>query len=392
VKAPLALAILGLTVASALNAYSNRWRIADPDRTLRWRPDDSVALTLRQDQRQALVPLTPEGAIALAETARRALRSDPLSAPALRQIAVAEGMANRPAASYHLLRLSHRVTRRDLGTSWLLIEAGLETGDTAAILPYFDEALTTNLIAPDLLFPALTAALFDSALRAGLVPYVRQVSVWMPGFLRYAITSEGTEANVADLVLRAGGLPRVPLYSGLDARILNSLAERGEFALAGSYLRGMLGGSGNVATDIRVTPATTNGDLGLFGWTLYDQEELSAQREEDGQIGVRVAPDQQGRVALRTLMLPPGRYRLEQRLSTPSGIVPARGHWELVCLPARAGGGLWSLDMPPRAEATYVGTFEIPMDCPAQQLALSVRNDGDQGDAGLLVSLALTRL
>lgn len=392
VKVPLAMASVALAVAAGISAYANQWRIVDPDLTLALRPDDAVALTMRQDQRQALAPITAARAVVMAETARRALRSDPLTAPALRQIAVAEGMAGRQAAFARLLDLSHAVTRSDLGTSWLLIEAGLAKGDTAAILQPFDEALSTSLVAPDLMFPALTAALFDPALRTGMAPHVRDVSPWMPAFLRYVINSGGSEAYLADLVIRAGGLPRSPLYATLDGRILSGLAARGEFAVAAAYMQRMPGYRPGLASDIGLTQATTDSDFGPFSWSLIDREELGAQRDAQGRMQVRVAQDQRGRVAVRTLLLPAGRYRIEQKQVTPPGSVPAAAQWDISCLPAPPGGMLWTFAPVAGADGTYTAEFEVPASCPGQQIALSVGNEGGDGEAGVVISLALTRL
>lgn len=214
----------------------------------------------------------------------------------------------------------------------------------------------------------------------------------MPGFLRYAISSGGSEVYVAELVMRAGGLPRSPFFATLDERILNALAARGEFATAASYMRGMPAYRPHMPSDIGLTQATTDTDFGPFSWTPVDREELGAQRDAEGRMQVRVAQGQHGRVAVRMLLLPPGRYRIEQKLVAPAGSALATAHWDIACLPTPPGGALWTFAPMARADASYVAEFEVPAGCPGQQIALSVGDEEGDGEAGLVISLRLTRL
>ncbi|KQX19531.1 MULTISPECIES: hypothetical protein [unclassified Sphingomonas] len=390
-KALLGLGSLGLALAAGINATANRWRIADPDLTLRLRPDDALSLTLREDQRHADVEMNAARADAVAAIARRALRSDPLTAAALRQIAVAESMAGRPQAADRLLGLSHDVTRRELGTSWLLIEAALDRGDAVAVMRHFDEALTTSLVAGELMYPALSAALFDPGLRAALVPYVRESRDWVPGLMRHALADGEAGKYVGALVIAAGGLPRSPIYVGLDSRILSAVAAEGDFQLAGAYLRQL--GAAGIATDPGFTETTTDPRFGSFAWSFVDRQDLSGQRDDSGRLHVRVSTPRPGRVAVRTLLLPAGRYRFSQQVETPQEDVMAAAKWEMICLPSTMVRPVWSLELPVRRTSShYAGQFEVPADCAGQQLSLVVAGSGDQEDAEIIVdSLELAR-
>jgi len=391
-KATILLASVALATAAGINAYANRWRFADPDRALQVRPDDSVALTRREDLRQAMIALTPARGAILAEVGRRALRTDPLTAPALRQIAGAESLAGREGASSRLLALSREVTRRDIGTSWMLISIGLDSGDADAILPYFDDALRTHQDAADLLYPALAEALFDPGMRAGLAAYVRDASPWMPNFLRYVLMTGQNQSYAADLIIRAGGLGSSPLNVGIDGRMLSALSQLGQFDQAKAYIRRMPGQNPGVTSDIRLTQQTMDAKLGPFAWSLFDQPDLEALPDSDGNISVRVGRDMRGRVALRQLVLAPGRYRVDQHVSTPSGLAPAKLRWEIVCLPTpQQGAALWSPEELNPSDGRSVTEFVVPADCSAQQLSL-IADNGGGGIRGRVVGLALTRL
>lgn len=383
-KALLGFGSLGLALAAGINATANRWRIADPDRTLRLRPDDAVALTLREDQRHADVELSTAQAEAIAAISRRALRSDPLTATALRQIAVAASMAGRPRAADRLLRLSHDITRRELGTSWLLIEAALERGDAVAVIRHFDEALTTSLVAGKLMYPALSAALFDPGLRAALVPYVRAARDWVPGLMHHALTDREAGKYVGALVIAAGGLPRSPIYVGLDSGILRAVAATGDFQLAGTYLRQIR--AGRLAVDPGFTEATTDARFGPFAWSFVDRQDLSGQRDDGGRLHVRVSTPRPGKVAVRTLMLPAGRYRFSQKVEAPREDGAAAAKWEMTCLPGTTIRRVWSLELPVRRTSShYAGQFEVPADCAGQQLSLVVAGSGEQEEAQIIV-------
>ncbi|WP_016745527.1 hypothetical protein [Rhizorhabdus wittichii] len=388
-RALLGLGSLGLALAAGIDATANRWRAIDPDRALQVRPGDAVALTLNEDQRQADQEMSPARTAAIAEVARRALRSDPLTAPALRQIAVAEGVAGRHRAADRLVHLSYDLTRRELGTSWLLIEAALDRGDAAGVARHFDEALTTTPLAGEVMYPALSAALFDPGMRAALVPYVRQSRRWMPALMRYALAGGDAGEHVGALVVSAGGLPSSPIYAGLDQQILTGIAAKGEFGIAGGYLRNMR--AGGIATDPGFSAATTDARFGPFAWAFADEQAVSGRRDEAGRLQVRVSTARPLKVAVRTLVLPAGRYRFSQKVEAPDDDVVAAAKWEMECLPGNRPA--WSLELPVRkASSHYAGQFAIPADCPGQQLSLVVAGRGDEEDAEIVVDgLELTR-
>lgn len=388
----LGLGSVALAMAAGVNATANQWRIADPVRTLQLRPDDAVALTLRQDQLHADVEMDAPQAEAVAAIARQALQSDPLTASALRQVAVERAMHGRIRDADRLLDLSHRITRRELGTSWLLIERELDRGDAAAVVRYFDESLTTNMVAGDLMYPGLSAALFDPGLRTALIPYVREARPWVPSLMRYALTDGNAGEHLGALVVAAGGLPSSPLYGGLNARILNAVAAKGDFRLARAYLRQMQA-SDAIASDAGFTEKTTDAEFSPFTWSLVDQQGLSGQRDDIGRLHVSVASGQQGRVAFRTLMLPAGRYAFSQKVEAPGDGVAAAAKWEMTCQSGSETSRLWSLELPVRtASSHYAGQFQVPVDCGGQQLSLVVAGGGEQEDAEIIVdSLELTR-
>lgn len=389
--AKIALAVLGagLATASGINAAANHWRITRPDITLAWRPDDAVALALREDQRLGDVDADPAAASAasIAATARRALRTDPLTPSALRQIAMAEAIEQNPHVTRALVLLAHRVSRRELGTLVWLIQDSLDGGATGSVLRYFDEALLTNPIAPDMLYPALSAGLSDPPIRAGLVPLLRENRPWMAGLLHYAArTGEGAR-HVAGIVVAAGGLPSVNGYIGLNTQILSSLASEGDFSLARAYLRRVNGTGRDISIDPSFTAATINDDLGPFAWSLIEQDDMRARWDGQGKLMITLASGRGGLVASRALMAPPGRYRLVQSMAMPIGSGAAHVRWELRCLPDRPDALIWARDMVVRTDRqAYVSRFAVPDKCAGQKLALIAGSEDDLGETEIMIS------
>lgn len=394
-RIPLAAGTLGIALASGINAAANHGRIQNPEAALRWRADDAVALTLLSDQRQAGGVIDSTRAREMAKVARRALRSEPLIAPALRQLAVVEGIEGRAGSSRRLLNLAHRVSRRDLGTSWLYVTEALRGGNIRLLLRSFDEASATSDVGQELMYPALAEGLFDPSLRAALASYLRAQRPWMPSFLHFAATSSpdnGTHA--AALVLTAGGLPRSGAYTGIDARLLQAIEAKGDYGLARIYLqRGVPGGQA-LLSEIGFTPATTGDGFGPFAWDLSDDESGGAQLYGLASLRIQVLADQRVEVARRTLLLPPGRYRLTQRVNASSGRAPASLSWKMTCLPGPHTEALWRNEIAARS-GSFLDASEInvPAECVAQRLTLAAGSDADQGDAELTLSdLRLVRL
>lgn len=379
---------LGLALASGINAAANHWRMQKPEAALRWRADDAVALTLLADQRQAEDVIDVPRAREMARVARRALLSDPLTAPALRQLAVAEGIEGRAGSSRRLLDLAHDVSRRDLGTSWLYVTKALGRGDTGLLLRSFDEASATSGVGQELMYPALTEGLFDPGLRVALAPYLREQRPWVPSFLHFAAASSPDNgAYAAALVLAAGGLPRSGAYAGIDARLLRATEAKGDYGLARVYLRRGVPGGQALLSEIGFTPATTGDDFGPFGWALSGDENGGAQLYGASGLRIRISADQRVEVARRTLLLPPGSYRLSQRLSASGGLAPASLSWKMTCLPGPHAEALWRREIAARS-GTFpdVSEISVPAECAAQRLTLVAGGDADQGDAELTLS------
>ncbi|MFZ5704574.1 MAG: hypothetical protein ACOY5R_04845 [Pseudomonadota bacterium] len=377
---------LALGMAAGADSLANVSRFSEPERTLRLRPDDAMALTTAEDRRRALVDPTATDIPVMATIARTALRSEPLTPVALRQLAVAEVMAGRQASSDRLLDLAHRLSRRELGTSWLLINRSLDQGDAVGLARSFDEALTTSAGAAELLSPALVDGLFDEGVRGALVPYIRSDRPWMPAFLRSAAAGPDAVSNTALMILAAGGLPDTPRYADTDAYVLTGLAARRDFPLAARYLREAVRLPAGFATNGAVGPASLDSRAGPFGWRFKDGAEGSALAGDGNAIIVRAEADRRVPVSDRVLLLAPGRYALRLRGEVPDGRAPAIAEVALRCI----GSSTTDLIVGPAVIGTTSGPvnlpFAVPADCPAQRVEIVATGKAIDGEGELTLS------
>ncbi len=384
------LSVVAIAVAAmaSTDSLATIWRTTDPEATLSLRADDPFALTFIADRYAAQHPLKPSDATMLTDHAQRALRSAPLNAAALRQLAEASALSGDMRRTNALLSLSHKISRRELGTLIWLVQTHLDQGNFPRMMVYADEALTTDPVAAEMLFSALTVGMTDSALRQDLAGFLRRDRPWMPQLLHYALNDrEADHEAVARLILAGGGLPHSQAYAKVDRGVLDALAKAGNFALARTYIDQLAPPAGLVS-DMRITPRTSSFDLGPFAWSFTDTGDFGARPIGDASVMIRIEPDRRGTLASRLLMLPPGRYSAEGPSGAAGDQPTSKAYWELTCFTGHSYSIIWTQDGSKPAGRT--AEFDIAPGCEAQQLDL-VAVGGDDIDTALF-NIELPRL
>ena len=304
-KLLIAAAFLVLAISAAINSVANQLASRSPSLALSWRADDAIALTLREDQRAI------EGQAPDLETARAALRSSPLTAAALRQIAVHKSLSGDELAARVLLNLAHDVTRREIGTSLLLIQDSLDRGDSRQVVRNFDEALTTSSAAQEMLYPALVSGLFDTELRRALADYIPKKRWWMPSFLLYAARDVHSKLFAIKLVIEAGGLPRGRPYEAASAELFNAILDEEAFGIARPYIQA-IGLPQQVVSDASFANYTFDPKLGAFAWQLRSGATFMVERGPRGTLRAKFDAGDLTEIAVRVLALRPGSYKVRQ--------------------------------------------------------------------------------
>lgn len=335
------------------------------------------------DLAMAQLARSPEGRAEVERDALQRLAVEPLSARALRQLGSMRALAGEDESADRLHSLAEEVSRRDLGTQLWLIERASQQGDLGAALRHYDVALTVEPGSGELLFPVLAAAIEDDAVRTGLVPYVRADRPWVRSFLAKALV-EAPPAAVADLVTVASDRAR----KAVSAPLLARLVDEGDFATARRLLRSL-----GVPLALAVDDTSTDPRLGPFAWTLARSDGVDVVRDGDGML-IRVRSGASGLAARRTLLLPPGSYRLGYSVRSVSGATGASLKMEARCL----GEPLSAAKPEAIMRATDAGAaashdLYLPPGCGALALAFhALGGDGQQEEVLRLDRLALDRL
>ncbi len=380
----LAALALGLALLAGLRAAGASLRDDDPERALRLNASDAVALVLRMDRRLVQLGGVGHDPAALTAAARRALRSEPLSPGALRQIGLAADAASDHNRARALMLISNRVSRRDLGAHGWMIADRVAVGDIAGALDHYDLALSTDDRAAALLFPVLSAALVDPQIRSAFSPLIGKARPWMAGFLGHAIASNARPQDLAEMVMARGGLPGEPGYGALETQLLTQLVAREQYAAAYRYGLSLRGGRAGALSEVGFTEQAMNPALAPLTWQLTDQPEVRARRDDASRLAVLAASNARGVAAGRVLFLRPGAYHFTQAVAPLPQTEPAPLTWELRCLPPGPSDLIWRQVVPASQSATrYRSAITIPGQCQAQQLSLIITGRDLQSESGV---------
>lgn len=254
---------------SFIHAAANITWQQNPDLALRLVPDHPLALSRKADelfsQSQNAATLTKVEVMA-----KRSLRGGPLNPVAIRLLGyVADARGDQDKAR-ELMLLSQKVSRRDFGTQLWLIEDAVARNDKAQALYHYDIALRTTPSSFPILLPTLVGALSDPEVRRGLAPYVKAAPQWLPAFLGEAINNGENPADLADVLLKAGGLPRSDDYDAMSNSLLGVLIAKGKFASFHQYYSSLPSADPATLTSARMSRLTTNLRYSQAGWQLVD--------------------------------------------------------------------------------------------------------------------------
>ncbi len=139
------------------------WR-QNPDTALYYVPDHPLALSRKADElfAQRQDPATLAKVEAMAKQSLRGGALNPVAIRLLGYVADARGDTKK---ARHLMLLSQKVSRRDLGTQLWLIEDAVARDDKRAALNHYDIAMRATPSSFPILFPTLTGALGDPDVR-----------------------------------------------------------------------------------------------------------------------------------------------------------------------------------------------------------------------------------
>ena len=321
--------------------------------------------------------------------AKRVLARNPLEADVVRVAALSSigtGASLRTVRAQ--MKLSERVSGRDLPTQLWLLEDAVSRGNVGEVLQHYDRALSVHPGTYVQLYPVLAGAIADRNIRLALAPYIRAGRPWTYDYIGYAVDKATETADVADLMMLSGGSRAISKNRPLETMMLNKLVAKGRFDVASRYARGMVtpGKAQAAMNDFRLAGATMDSDLRPFTWSMT--EDLSIRVTFDPREGLTaVAGSGIGGVAAdRVMMLRPGRWRFMQKVDLPRLSPMMDATWSATCLTRDAAQPVWSQAIPQQpGEHGYQSMLDIPAGCQATRFRLTVRGADVQEDSTITI-------
>jgi hypothetical protein len=384
IKTILILVVTGyLAWLSFIHAVANITWDRNPDVALRYVPDHPLALSRKADEMFA--EKQDSATLAKVEAmAKQSLRGGALNPVAIRLLGYVADVRGDTKKARELMLLSHKVSRRDFGTQLWLIEGAVARGDKKQALYHYDIAMRTTPSSFPILFPTLTGALSDPEVRVALAPIVRQAPNWLPSYLSEAINTVENPANLADVLLKAGGLPEDEGYQNLSNALLGQLAAKNKFPAFRQYYLALKGNKPAAFRSAALTKDTVNVRYPAMGWQVVENVGIGgsfSQPDNKGRFSLSAfaGSGERGEVMRKMLFLEPGNYRFQARYSALEGVSDAEIRWDLQCISAPGNVGKWFVSTPVRrGNFAQVQDFNIDKTCPNQLLILQAAGGSNQ--------------
>lgn len=380
----LGLSLTGFIAWIAFNhAVANIVWQRNPDMALRFVPDHPLALSRKADElfEQKQDPATLAKVEAMAKQSLRGGALNPVAIRLLGYVADVRGDQNK---ARELMLLSHKVSRRDFGTQLWLIEDAVARNDKRKALYHYDIALRTTPASFPLLFPTLSSALADPEVRTLLAPYFKATPNWLAAFLGDALGSRDNPANIAETIMKAGGLPDDETYVEISNRLLTTLAGKSNFASFRQYYLSLPKASPATLESAGLNPATVNLRFRPAGWQLAESSAIGGSFAPfDGNrrtsLLAYASSGERGVLMQKYLFLKPGNYRFSASYEAQATAPDSEIRWELQCLSTNIGPPKWVTNSTARKGAsTDVQEFSLGSDCPYQNLVLNLAGGSSQ--------------
>lgn len=333
---------------------------------------------------------TVEGLVRADALARMALKQDASAVDAVATLAlIAQGRRDNQTAR-RLFAYSDNLSRRDLRTRLGIIEEAVARGDVPSVLRNYDIALRTSRLAGDILFPVLSSAIADAAVRKQLILMLATVPPWSSSFISY-VTMQGPDTQATAALLRALYQQRIVLPTDTAAIIIDRLIAQNQGSAAWTYYATV---TPNVDPRRSRDPSFDKGpDVpSAFDWKPLQDSGIttSVQRNEGGGVFEFAAATSIGGPVLRQMqVLPPGYYVLEGKSAEIDQDGAALPYWSLNCLSGREIGRI-TVPNSGRNGGRFAGRLTVPADCPVQDLTLVTRgSDKVSGTTGQILQTAL---
>jgi hypothetical protein len=360
-------------------------RERNPSLALSLVSNDAIAITKVIDPK-ILFASSPSDIARTRASVRMAIKKQAISPSAVNMLALtnyADGKINEANIA---LRLSEKLSRREIPVQVGLIQNSVLRDNAAQALRHYDTALRTSPAAQESLFPFMVAASGERVLLPAFTKILARGPEWRYPFYAALIEKTPSRENVALLYQALIGTPGA-FHEEAAADLINRLANDKNYGLAYSvYVK--------AAPDAVKNPFIFNRSSRFqpFDWVFFDNPAAGAflaSKDNKGRGTVslfyRADASQDETVARKLVTLPAGRYRIRAEAQSDQDSGKALIYWSIKCA---EGPVLSDID---NRNGTSVD-FAVPVaSCGAQIIDLKVSSDV-QAVSGQIDKVILLRL
>lgn len=316
-----------------------------------------------------------------------ALSRDPMSAPALRVMAMYAELDGRTDEADKLVNLASRLSRREPLVQYWMIERANRNGNVKDAVQHYDQAIAVRPRLGEVMYPQIIARLDEPAFRSAFADTMRDGRHWIDDFLLAAMGyGDNLPALAATLAEASPSGPINETTAPYERGLIALLASKHDYVTAHNLARRLLG-SEAVLRDSSFNERTLNKDYSPLLWSFSEDSEFASGLSDDDTLRVEALSGASGLAVYRVFLLDPGNYRFEADVTPIEGASLPASEWQAHCL-AGAEGLLG------RASANAEGAtridldFTVPRECRAVRLSFSVANGVGQDRAALDLSAA----
>lgn len=377
-------AAIVLAYAAWSNAAAALYSKFSPPTGLRLDPSSALALINITEAAAKAKPSQFEKVAA--GNARRALKSEPLSARAIRQLGVYYGLQGDQERARELVQLSSRMSKRDPAGQLWLAEDALRRRDGLAAMRAFDALIRTTPETHELAFQTLGAALGVPEFRSIFVDYTRRQPAWLKPFIQTNIGTMERPELLSKTLIMMQPLPKDVLDEATSAALLTSLANRAPIAEVRDFYRTLPGTNNLLLRSLSFAKPSDAFRLPPIGWETYttgNVQGFGIVEGRDAAIEAIVMPGRSGTVARKLLYLTAGRYRWRGVADVSKMVAGGTVSVRMTC---NTGPGSWtSIGASELKNGQNATIFTVPANCPAQLLQFDVVGGDSQIDSSMLV-------
>lgn len=316
----------------------------------------------------------------------RAIRSEPLSVRAVRQLGTYYAMTGDKQRGRNLIKLSATLSRRDAAGQLWLADDHLRRGEAEDALRSIDVVIRTQPETNEAAFRVLGSTLADPEFRQTFVAYAKSKPLWLRPFVEYNIGALQQPEILSRMLVQLRPLSRDVLSEDSAARLLSALADRSPISDVRAFYLKQPGASEKALQSLDFARTADSFRYPPVGWQMMNSDDVQGFGDIDGNsisIEAIVMPGRHGIAARKLLLLPAGRYRWTGSADL-TGLNGGTASLGLLC---NAGPGKWVRSTASDLQAGRNSVdFTVPTGCPAQLLTIEATGADSQTEGNLTIS------